>query len=278
MKFGTIQARRFGTQVGAYSIVTEREHFDSQITLTDYEAEIVLSHFGKDSIHVGNVKSNAALAKKQFRLFPGGKTISLNLVFPKRTKTELRLYISSSAGYKPKSGDVWFMFIKGGDIWIGAMSESDWRYDSSVMKQDDGDEFYQLSVNDTDKVRIQKLTGRDSYARDPRIAVRRMKLTGYKCEFDPAHRLFVSRFSHRPYLEAHHLIPIGLQGDFKKSLDTVHNVFCLCPYCHRAVHHAESEDARRILIKLAKSSAGLLDSYSLTVHDLLSLYAVEEIK
>lgn len=83
MKFGTIQRKMFGTAVGAYSIVTDRENYDSQITLTDYEAEIVLSHFGKNNIHVGNVKSNLALSKKHFRLFPSGKPISLNLVFPK---------------------------------------------------------------------------------------------------------------------------------------------------------------------------------------------------
>lgn len=277
MKFGTFQKKRFNTTSGAYSIVTEREYFDSQITLTDYEAEIVLSHFGKNNVHVGNVKSNATLSKKHFRLFPGGKTISLNLVFPKADKTELRLYISKTAGYKPKGGDVWFMFIRDGDIWIGSMSESVWRDDSSVMKQDDSDEFYQRSINDSDKIRIQKSKERDSYARDPRIAIRRMKLAGFKCEFDPAHQLFVSRFSHQPYLEAHHLIPIGLQSDFKQPLDTISNVFCLCPYCHRAVHHAEEEHARKILRKLVKNRP-ILDSFSLTEHDLLSLYAVEVIE
>jgi 5-methylcytosine-specific restriction endonuclease McrA len=277
MKFGTIQRKMFGTAVGAYSIVTDRENYDSQITLTDYEAEIVLSHFGKNNIHVGNVKSNLTLSKKHFRLFPSGKPISLNLVFPKANKTELRLYISKAAGYKPKGDDVWFIFVKDGDIWIGSMPEQIWRYDSSMMKHDDSDEFYQRSVNDNDKIRIQKSKERDSYARDPRIAIRRMKMAGFKCEFDPAHQLFISRFSHQPYLEAHHLIPVGLQSDFKRSLDTVNNVFCLCPYCHRAVHHAEEKHARKILKALVEIRPVVLDSFSLTVNDLLSLYSVEVI-
>jgi predicted HNH restriction endonuclease len=32
---------------------------------------------------------------------------------------------------------------------------------------------------------------------------------------------------------------IGAMSEFSKSLDTMSNVFCLCPYCHRAVYHAE---------------------------------------
>ncbi|NLN03186.1 MAG: hypothetical protein GX174_14985 [Lentisphaerae bacterium] len=275
MKFNTIHKIKFNTAHGAYSVVTETEYQHSMITPSGYETEIMLSYFGKDNIHVGNVKSNKTLSQKQFRMFPEGNTIYLNLVFPKKNKTELRLYVSNNAGYKTKSGDVWFVFVKDGEIWIGSMPEPDWS-DLSLMKQDDSDEFYQRIVNDSDEIRRQKLKERDVYARDPRIAERRMNLAGFKCEFEPEHQLFVSRFSCRPYLEAHHLIPIGLQGDFKKSLDTVNNVFCLCPNCHRAVHHAKADDARKILCKLAKSRAGLLDSFSLTVPDLLCLYAVEE--
>ena len=276
MRFGTIQKKNFGTKTGAYSVVTERENFDSQITLTDYEAEMVVSHFGRANIHIGNVKSNKALSAKQFLLFPDKRIISLNLVFPKAGKTELRLYISSRAGYMPKSGDIWFMFVKDGFIWIGAMPEPVWRFGSSVLKIDETDELYQNSVNDTDKVRILKLKERDIFARDRNVAVKRMNLADFKCEVDPAHRLFVSRFSHKPYLEAHHLVPIGLQGEFKRSLDTIHNVFCLCPFCHRAVHHSEVKQARNILETLA-TKRPVLDAFSLTVPDLLNLYAVEAI-
>jgi len=41
MKFGAIQQARFNTATGAYSLVTETEFGDSQITLTDFEREIV---------------------------------------------------------------------------------------------------------------------------------------------------------------------------------------------------------------------------------------------
>ena len=68
MKFSKVQERRFGTSNGAYSTVTDRENYDSQITLTDYEAELVISHFGHSNLHVGNVQSNPTLASKPLRL------------------------------------------------------------------------------------------------------------------------------------------------------------------------------------------------------------------
>jgi 5-methylcytosine-specific restriction enzyme A len=278
MRFGKMQERRFGTDNGAYSVVTDREHYDSQITLTDYEAELVISHFGRVNLLVGPVGSNRALASKILRRYPSGETIKLNINYPKPEKTEMRLYLAdrSGTGFKPEGGEIWFMFVRDGDLWIGAMSEASWRSELSELKKDDFDSIYQESLDETDSIRVAKLKERDTYARDRRIAIKRMKMSSFSCEYDPEHNLFISRFSRKPYLEAHHLIPIGLQGDFTDPLDTVHNVFCLCAYCHRAVHHAEEFIARDILSKLA-STRPVLDMFTLRIADLFSLYAVEEI-
>jgi 5-methylcytosine-specific restriction enzyme A len=276
MKFGTIQKRKFETSKGAYSRVTDRENYDSQITLTDYEADLVVTHFGKSSIYVGNVGSNREMSAKQFRLFPDGQRIDLNVVYPKPNKTELRLYISSRAGFKPDGGQIWFIFKKDDDLWIGAMSEIAWRNVSSEVKQDEFDDDYQQTVNDCDNIRISRLKERDTYARDRNIALKRLELSGFTCEYDSTHNLFSSRFSRKPYLEVHHLIPMGLQSEFSRSLDIMNNVFCLCPYCHRAVHHAEEPLAREILKKLSDKRS-ILDEFSLSVTELFSLYAVEEI-
>jgi 5-methylcytosine-specific restriction enzyme A len=276
MKFGTIQKIKFETIDGAYSRVTDRENFDSQITLTDYEAHLVVSHFGKPNIYIGNVGSSGGRSAKQFRLFPDGQVIDLNIIYPKPNKSELRLYISSRAGFKPDAGYIWFIFKKDDDLWIGAMSEISWRNSSSEAKQDESDDDYQQTVNESDNIRITKLKERDIYARDRNVALERLKLSGFTCEYDSTHNLFISRFTRKSYLEVHHLIPMGLQGEFSKSLDTMSNVFCLCPYCHRAVHHAEEPLAREILNKLADKRP-VLDEFSLSIPELFSLYAVEEI-
>jgi len=276
MKFGKVQTRKFGTSTGAYSIVTERESYDSQITLTDYESEIIISQFGQSRINVGNVQSDKGLSSKEFRLYPNGKTIKLNVVYPKPEKTELRLYISSRAGFKPGGGEIWFLFVQNGEIWIGSMPESVWRSETSELKRDEYDEFYQNSINDPEAIRTSKQKAREIFSRDRKIALQRMEMSGFTCEFDSGHNLFISRFSRFPYLEAHHLIPMALQNDFTQPLDSVHNVFCLCPNCHRAVHHAEEPFARNILGKLA-SQRPILDEFELSVTDLFGLYSVEGI-
>lgn len=276
MKFGLAQSRKFGTLKGAYSLVTNREYYDSQVTLTDYEADLILSYFGDTNIHVGNVTSDPVKASKTFRLFPEGKPVNLNLVFPKPHKSELRLYLSERAGFKPPAGDVWFIFINDDGLWLGSLSELAWRLESSELKQDDFDDIYQASVNQEIEIKTTTLKERDIYKRDKRVALQRLSESGYICEFDNTHQLFISRFSKKPYIEIHHLIPMSLQGQFKSPLDTVENVFCLCPYCHRAVHHAEDQLAGKIIDQLS-SKRGVLNSYSIDKKDLLSYYALEDI-
>jgi 5-methylcytosine-specific restriction enzyme A len=276
LKFGKLQEKKFGTKLGAYSIVTPREFLDSQITLTDSESDLVIAHFGRENILTGNVQSNPLLAAKPFTLHHSNESISLNLVFPKPNRTELRLYISKSAGFKPPAGHVWFMFVKGGNIEISSMPELEWRSESSELKQDKDDGLYQTLVNATNEIRITALTGRDVYRRDPKVALARIKQYGYICEFNKDHTLFDSRFTNKPYVEVHHLIPMGLQKQFKNSLDIIHNVFCLCPTCHRAVHHAKEPLARKILLTLSQKHP-VLDAFSLSVEDLYGLYAVENI-
>ena len=276
MKFGKMQHRKFLAIDGAYSKVTDREYFDSQITLTDYEAELVISHYGRHNIHVGKVSSNPTLASKPMRLYSVGTNIELNINFPKPDKTELRLYISSSAGFKPDAGEILFMFSTGGDLWIGAMPENVWRAEFSEFKNDEADPIYQESLDETNVFRIARLKERDIYARNRDVALSRMQLSDFTCENDPEHPLFISRFRGVPFVEAHHLIPMSLQGEFSESLDTIHNVFCLCPFCHRAVHHAENRVARDILNSLS-SKRNVLNTFSVSIPDLYRLYAIEEI-
>lgn len=277
MQFGKLQYKKFGTKFGAYSIVTEREYFDSQITLTDYEAELIISFFGRSQIHIGNVGSNRTLSSKTFRHHPSGISIQLNIVFPKPEKTELRLYLSVQAGFKPNGGDVWFMFIKNEELWIGSQEENLWRSDISEFRKDDFEEPYQSAVNDTSAIRIARLQERDVYARSRSIALQRIEMSGFKCEYDNDHSLFNSRYSKRPYIEVHHLIPISLQCEFTSPLDTIHNIYCLCPSCHRAVHHAEIDFAREILSTLAQQR-DTLDLFALSTNDLFGLYSLEDIK
>lgn len=238
----------FGSLNGAYSRVTEREFFDSQITLTDVEAEIVLMHFGRPNIHVGNVTSNPILSRKNFLLYPNMEQVSLNVVFPKPDKPELRLYLSTRAGFKPIGNSIWFIYLtRANELVIGSMSEVEWR---ALGQVDDEDENYQaeistalinttnLDVDPNGRIIRRDIGQRISYFRDPRLAAMRFNLSGYKCEIDSTHNTFIAQRTNRQYVEAHHFIPMKYQHLFEHPLDNLSNIVSLCPNCHRGIHHA----------------------------------------
>jgi len=277
MRFGKSQNIKFNSENGAYSVVTSRENYDSQITATDEEANLLLSFFGKDNIQIGNVKSNPEKAKQTFYLYPNGNVINLNLVFPKPEKTELRLYLSARAGFKPDGDDIWFVFECDNKLWIGAMNEALWRSQNRILVYDESEGNYQDSLQELDEVKLSKLKSRDVYARDRKKATRRMELENFKCEHDNSHNLFISRSTKKPYLEAHHLIPMSLQKNTETSLDTLDNIFCLCPHCHRAIHHAEKNVTKNIIDSLINKRPIVLNILKNNIGDIYNYYSVEDI-
>lgn len=252
MEFKSFHNEYFKAISGAYSRVTNREYFDSQITLTDNEAELVINYFGHDNIHTGSVRGDIDKSIKKFMLYDINneivKPIYLNLVFPKSNKTELRLYIAKSRGYKPKGGDIWFIFInRNHDIVIGSLEEKKW----NLLGQDDEEDYkYQdiivdsliikkpFDISPNGKIIQINSKGRLIYQRDPRLAVNRLILSDFKCEVDPSHLTFLAQKTNLPFFEAHHFIPMRYQNLFKTPLDNLSNIICLCPNCHRAMHHA----------------------------------------
>ena len=282
MQFGLVQKERFNALDGSYSIVTEREVYDSQITATDAEASLLKSFFLSkgENIFVGNVKSSKGAATKKFKLFPTGESVYLNLVHPKPEKGELRLYLSSRAGFKPETGYVWFMFVDtNNDLWIGSMKEIEWRNENALYREAE----VSVSVDGEVDVLENGILATSSTAtaqywkRSRQLAIKRMQLSKFKCEYDNRHSLFIARSTGCPFLESHHVIPIRFQPNFsRKKLDTLNNLCCLCPSCHRAIHHAEESYAREILQKLAKER-DIENAFSLSQIDLFRLYAVEKI-
>lgn len=277
MQFGANQKLKFNSPIGAYSLVTEREFYDSQITATDSEANLLINFFGRENLHIGNVASDKTKSGKIFKLYPDGKEILLNVVFPKPNKTELRLYLSTRAGFKPTAGAVWFMFEKDHALWIGSMPESVWRDENSIIVYDETENAYQDSLLELDEIKINNLRARDVFSRDRNLGLARLRLENYTCEYDAKHPLFYSRHTQVPYLEAHHLIPMALQKITAKKLDVLENIFCLCPYCHRAIHHAERELTKDIVFKLLDKRQNLLNLMGMQPSDILGFYALEEI-
>ena len=264
MEFSFLQCTTLNAVKGSYSPVTDREIYDSQITATDSEAKLLVEFFRRsgEGIYVGNVNSNRAAARKAFRLFPTGETVFLNLVYPKPNKTELRLYLSSRAGFMPHKGDVWFLYEsrERGELWIGAMPESRWR-----------------DLNEESLIGKKVETKVKRLERDPSLVKKRMELSRYMCEYSENHKLFVARSTGSRYVEVHHITPLNFQDEFaSKKLDNINNLYSLCPYCHAAVHHAEGRVARKLLSKMYDDrSVGF--HYGISKLNLFQLYSVEEI-
>lgn len=214
---------------------------------------------------------------KKFKLYPHGQEITLNLVFPKPNKTELRLYLSSKADFKPESNSIWFMFIKDSDLWIGSMPETEWRNENSIIIYDESEDVYQDSLAELDEIKINSLKAKDVFSRDRNLAIKRIKMENYFCEYNASHDVFTSRHTNLPFLEAHHLIPMSLQKLTAKKLDVLDNIFSLCPYCHRAIHHADKNLTRNIIDKLVHKRPQVLDIMNVTSADLFGFYSVEEI-
>jgi 5-methylcytosine-specific restriction protein A len=75
-------------------------------------------------------------------------------------------------------------------------------------------------------------------------------------------------------VEAHHLIPIQFQEQFKVSLDVPENVVALCPICHRKLHHAQLGEKTKILSPLLTDRAKALKGRGLEIssENLVSFY------
>lgn len=291
--FTPVHCKYFNAEAGAYSEVTPTEYGDSQITLDDEEKRIALGHFGKQNIHVGNVSSNPEAAEKEFRLHGTNdgeaEVVNLNLVFPKPGDNELRLYLSQREGFKPEAGDIWFLYTaEDNGLYIGSTSKEEWRVIESkgvdtAFKDNDSSEYQseaeksaaaQTGSSGVEGVDTQVEATEStstSYTRDPDVAAERFERSGYECELT-GETSFISARTGKPYVEAHHLIPVSYQDQFGPGLDTVENVFALSPEAHCAVHYGTPEKRREIIDALIEIRPGLLGMYDVTREDLYDIY------
>ncbi len=81
-------------------------------------------------------------------------------------------------------------------------------------------------------------------ARSNQVKSNVLAASSYKCEIDNDHETFLIKDESFNYVEAHHLIPLKYQNDFKYSLDVESNVVSLCPNCHRMLHHGTVDNIK----------------------------------
>ncbi len=103
------------------------------------------------------------------------------------------------------------------------------------------------------------------------------KFASYICEYDNNHVTFVNNHDNKPYIEAHHLIPMATQGLFKYNIDFADNIICLCPNCHRRIHYGVKSDKSKMVQKFYKERHEKIESFKVDIkyNDLELFYNIK---
>lgn len=270
---------------GAYSQVTFDENRKSQLTFVGPEQEIAEALIADIDLRVGNKKEIAETAGSEqvlVRRWPDGEQISLTIGYKKNTKgeksNELRMYLNTD--FKPAAGINWCVFEREGELWVGQFSPNAFQIGNETPErltkpsrpilEPELDDFQEL-INSQDPKTVQSVLTR--WKRNPKVAAEALAKAGYTCEIFPAIATFNVKGRKKPFMEAHHLIPMKMQADFTKSLDVSENICCLNPLSHRMLHHAGYEDIKEHLKTLADKHTDFLKTIGLSSNDVLEFYA-----
>ncbi|HOR59750.1 MAG TPA: HNH endonuclease [Bacteroidales bacterium] len=94
------------------------------------------------------------------------------------------------------------------------------------------------------------------FERNPLLGKLAIKNAYYTCEYNRQHKTFTSQSTQKPYMEAHHLIPIVFQkamwDKYHINIDCVENLVSLCPTCHKAFHYGTVDVKREYVEMLFK--------------------------
>ena len=104
------------------------------------------------------------------------------------------------------------------------------------------------------------------FVRSSIIRNQALGFAGYHCELNSDHQTFINRYTSRPYMEGHHLIPLKLQLDFEYSLDVYANIVCLCPLCHCKLHYGLDDEREQLLGKVYDARINRLDKSGIFVY------------
>lgn len=85
---------------------------------------------------------------------------------------------------------------------------------------------------------------REEFIRDPYVAAAAILLAKGKCSMTGCKSSLFEKDDVAAYLEAHHVTPLGENGD-----DTIANTVAMCPHCHRELHFGKNRKNLRATLK-----------------------------
>ena len=278
--------KHFKADKGAYSKVTDVEASKRQVVTRVVERDLFESFF-KEELATrrgkggkGSLLELGEKATSTFRVYPSGLYINLPLLYPKLNKRELRLYFNKGQ-FSPTAEDYWCTFLRGNELWLGTFTQSfldNLEKGAIPVPDNPRDENFETEVD-----AFQELLNRPPskqvsstsliWRRDPKVSRTAFRNSDYICEMYPDMPYFISRSSGKPYMEAHHFIPMKHQPQHDIPLDVVENICVLNPYAHRELHHAKYTEIKSAVLKLAKKREEFLDKLGLKPTDTLAYYS-----
>lgn len=102
----------------------------------------------------------------------------------------------------------------------------------------------------------------------------------HKCENDDKHSTFIHKKTKKPFMEAHHLVPLRFQNEFKVDIDVPENIISMCPNCHRLIHKAKDNEKSELLDRLFAIRRNSLAErgINISLERILKYYSVEKEK
>lgn len=85
-----------------------------------------------------------------------------------------------------------------------------------------------------------RIVSRNDFVRNPAVVMGAIARAGGKCEMPGCVCNLFLRDDDSPYLEVHHVQPLGEDGE-----DSLTNAAALCPHCHRILHFGKDRVALR---------------------------------
>lgn len=107
-----------------------------------------------------------------------------------------------------------------------------------------------------------------------------IKRAYYSCENDYTHKTFISNKTNKPYMEAHHLVPVAFQYQiwqkFHINIDCLENLVSLCPNCHKAFHYGTKEVKTQMITNLFEKIIHKYNAigFSISIDEIKKLYGV----
>ena len=114
------------------------------------------------------------------------------------------------------------------------------------------------------------------------ISKQALKEANFKCVYNKDHKTFQTNKG-VPYMEGHHLIPCTpsnverFWATYKRNIDCVENIICLCPTCHRRIHLGSREDKKQIIKSLYEKQISSLRTIDIdiSIDELFTLYNID---